>query len=133
MSTSPSAYRRLFGKRFHPQPRPWLLWVTDLRKRRVTKRWSPRNAGLALVCRKELAHPVTLGCTISTNSCGLLGARRDGTDCRRFRMVCWVDLAGNRSMAWLPLLGLWRFTQLQPRTANPSVTRVTRVLSRWRV
>src|SRR5215510_15688716 len=38
---------------------------------------------------------VTLGFTISTNSFGLIGARRDVTYFSRFRMVCWADLAGN--------------------------------------
>ena len=36
-------------------------------------------------------------------------------------------------MAFLPLLGLLRFTKLKPMKSNPSVTRVTQVLSRLRV
>ena len=36
-------------------------------------------------------------------------------------------------MVFLPLLGLLRFTKLKPMKSNPSVTRVTRVLSRLRV
>ena len=40
-----------------------------------------------------VAPPVTIGCTIATHSCGLIGARRDVTYFSRFRMVCWADLA----------------------------------------
>src|SRR5437868_9260535 len=81
----------------------------------------------------SLPPPVTMGCTISTHSCGLLGARLDVTDGSRFRLFCWEDFAGNMSMAGFPPLGLVRVTTVQPMKSPPSVTRVTRVLARCMV
>jgi len=133
MEASPLASSVRFGKRCHPHPRPVLRWVTYRRNRLWTKRCRPRQAWLALGCRTEWAHPVPRGGPLSPHSCGLLGARRDGTDCRRCRMVCGAVLAGTLAMACVPLLGLRRCTKCRPRKSNPSGTRVTRGLSRLRV
>ena len=70
---------------------------------------------------------------MSTNSFGLIGARRR---CHVLQAVPNLLLGG---LGWenvdgfLPLLGLLRFTKLKPMKSNPSVTRVTRVLSRLSV
>src|SRR5262245_19727740 len=95
----------------------------------LTKRCRPRKAWLALVCRKELTHPVITGLTLATNACGLIGARRDVRYCSVFRICCWAEFAGTRSMVFVPLVGRWRLTHSQPRQSKPSVTRVSRVLT----